>query len=447
MTALALVEQTATNELTPAQAAQQFANYLKKQNYCIDVSSFPMKPIQYGVDKPELIENLKYKYINWAKLRHIRVKNENYTQFLDGLVDRLVAMLPRVHGKGFNPNAGAIYKNHNGVQLANTFIPFKPEFTSPFVMPEILQEYFDRVIPDAFERKIVLQFLAHIIQRPWERPMWFIVLQGEQGVGKSLLYDMVSMALGNNHHWDDNSYAPLSEKFGDVLTTNLIAHFDDAPVQDKTYTNIKHTITRKNKTSQAKYVQGGIKHPVYARIMVSFNIDERPFMHAPGCRRTFYVAPCMHKNKSPEESADFFAKFHKEFLNKPDAALILNQMFWSIDISDFDIGSCPRTDTYERMTSNGSTVLEDSLQKYTKDGSIFHINTLYGFLRTEGIPFPERELDKIKQGLVRLNYESSARPVPKCGKNVTVWQPKAKRSRKIYDDEITEIQRAMSISF
>lgn len=437
----------AATRLKQSEAARRYADYLIKESYCIDMRAYPYKAIHLDSGNIGIIDIFRAKFPAWAKQENIRVATDEYADFLSGLVDRLVHLLPLVHGFGFNPAEGQIYEVCKGILVANTYIPFRPVLTGKFVMPAILQEYINRMFPDVQDQKIVIQFLAHIIQHPEIRPQWGIVNHGDNGTGKSLLYELVVLALGGNHHWDENNFNPIDEKFSEILVDSLICHFDDAPVGKLTYQKLKHAITRTTKQISVKSVQKRYKSKVYARFMVSFNLTGDPLLHELGCRRLYYTKEIKHKNNNPIESAEFFDKF-AEFLKQPNISELLYHFFMSIDLSDFELGHCIKTETYYKMTSSDvTTVLDDLLKQYTKSSSIFHIKTLYEYLNQNGITYPERQLDQIKTKLDKLGYESTFRPVDKCGKNVPLWQPKAKRSRPLYAEEIKTVQHALGVVF
>jgi len=73
----------------------------------------------------------------------------------------------------------------------------------------------------------VLNFIAHIVQRPWEKPLWGIILTSEaEGVGKNLLSEIVQLLTEGTKKPEvtlDNIMSP----FNDWLEGRLWAHVDE----------------------------------------------------------------------------------------------------------------------------------------------------------------------------------------------------------------------------
>jgi hypothetical protein len=66
--------------------------------------------------------------------------------------------------------------------------------------------------------KWLMGYFAHMVQRPWERPLTTVVFRGGKGVGKNALVDRVGNLLGSGHY--------LVAHDGRYLTSNFNAHFD-----------------------------------------------------------------------------------------------------------------------------------------------------------------------------------------------------------------------------
>jgi hypothetical protein len=64
----------------------------------------------------------------------------------------------------------------------------------------------------------LIGYFAHMVQRPYERPLTTIVFRGGKGVGKNALVDRVGALLGSGHY--------LVAHDGRYLTSNFNAHFD-----------------------------------------------------------------------------------------------------------------------------------------------------------------------------------------------------------------------------
>ncbi len=64
----------------------------------------------------------------------------------------------------------------------------------------------------------LMGYFAHMVQKPYERPLTTLVLRGGKGVGKNALIDRVGNLMGSGHY--------LVAHDGRYLTSNFNAHFD-----------------------------------------------------------------------------------------------------------------------------------------------------------------------------------------------------------------------------
>lgn len=444
---LSLVPSDKTSPLPlPAKdVIRRYAEHLKQQSWCIDVSSCPIKALHADSNYNAAVDYFKYEFPSWAYANKVRVDTDDYQKFLSTLVDRLIPKLPRVVGSSFRPIPDKFFEN-NGATFANTYVPFRPDVPEVFEMPEILAEYLDRFFMNADDRKRVIQWLADIVQNPSRRPMWSVVITGAQGTGKSSLFRLASAALGNRHTWEHNEYTPAFKQFSEVLPDNLLVSFDDAPADDRsTYQKLKQAITRTSMSVELKGVQKPVERDVYTRIMICSN-NPRPLRIEEGDRRLYVCEPCQHK-VSPEETAAFFVKFN-DWLDHPDTPAALYHWLSTVDLSDFVPGSTIKTDTHAQMVGLSSSVLETHLKDYVQDSPIFHSNQLLQYLDEQGCRRPDDDLLKLK--MAALHYEHKRRTIPGCGeKQHYLWQPipTGKRARSLTTDESQAIQAVLSPSF
>lgn len=61
-----------------------------------------------------------------------------------------------------------------------------------------VEKHFELIISDDNDRDILINWLAHIYQKPGERCAWAVFLQGAQGIGKSFIQVMMARLIGRN---------------------------------------------------------------------------------------------------------------------------------------------------------------------------------------------------------------------------------------------------------
>ncbi|MGZ9711496.1 primase-helicase family protein [Glaciimonas sp. GNP009] len=451
MTSLSIVPNKVTPTVLPsAEILRRLAADLIAESWCIDLSAFPHKALHADSNYNASIDYFRFDFRSWAHKNNVRVESKEYSVFLRSLTDSLIPLMPRVLGSSFYPATNydpikdKFFKSRSGALLANTYVPFKPPApAAPQEIPAILDEYLNRIFANAQDRKIVVQWLADIIQNPSRRPMWSVVLTGVQGSGKSSIFRLVSLALGGRHTWEKNDYGAALKQFSEVLPDNLLVSFDDARNAPDTYQKLKQAITCTSQQVELKFVQKLVHREVYARVLVCSN-SPRPLRIEEGDRRLYCAEPSKHK-ENPEETAAFFVGFNA-WLDRPTAPTILYHFFMGIDLSDFVHGSTTQTETHAKMVGLSTTVLENLLLDFVEGEPIFYNSNLVSHLTANGIKYPEPDLLKLK--LADIGYVQARRKVDGCGdKQIYVWQKDCTRSRKLTQAEIDSIKTAVNLTF
>lgn len=436
-------DKTPPNIISTEEAVKNFARWLEAKTWSIDYSSTGVvSAFQASSNRTHNIEIIKKKFIEWAFLMNVRVSEDEYADFLKNLVSQVTHRLPDIVGSSFRPVPDAIINVH-GANLANTYVPFKPEVPDVFEMPEILNEYLERVLRNERDRKYVTQFCADIIQNPLRRPQWGIMLTGEQGTGKSTIFELVRAALGGHHVADLNDYEPALARFSEIFPDNLLVVFDDATASAKTYQSLKAAMTRKTQNVELKNIQRRVQREVFARVMVCSN-SPRPLILEPNDRR-FYVADWIPHQENTKDTASFFVEFNK-WLEEPSTPATLYHWLSTVDLSDFVHGSTIQTENHANMVDLSSSVLDSLLAEYVAQSPIFHENSLFAYLAENKITHPNP--DRIKMAMATLKYVKKRRKVDGCSeKQLPLWQPVANRSRPLLPHEIDSIRRAVTLDF
>jgi hypothetical protein len=425
----------ATNVLSPKEATTAYASFLSSESVCVDVSSYPVKLLHSRSNRNKSSDSIRLGFPAWATKHNIRVNTSDYPAFLRGLADRVMSQLPQILGSSFRPVDRPFFTCITGVELANTYVPFRPARPDAPI-PEILEEYFVRLFESQQDRQYVLQFLADIIQNPARRPMWSLLITGDHGTGKSTLFTLVKLALGGRHCWEKNDYRPAFKQFSEVFPDNLLVSFDDAPSGRDVYQDMKQCITRTSSQVEIKGEQKLVYREEYARI-VTFSNHIRPFVIEPGCRRLYVTERITHKSPlNPEGCVEntkaFFVGF-KDWWESKEAPAILYHFFMDMDLSDFKPGSTIQTETHAEMVGLSSSVLDGQLSDFIKDDYRFHQNELLAHLKGNGISNPN--LDSIRLKLNSMGYIHARRKVVGSDKQQDVWQKKVARSPSLTDEE------------
>lgn len=101
-------------------------------------------------------------------------------------------LLKKVSRLEFDPSKDELFIRDN-IRYANTYIA--PEI---FPLPgkvSVVIEHFKYLLPDKYERNIILDFIAHLIQHPGEKIRWMPIIKGGKGIGKTIIAETIIMPL------------------------------------------------------------------------------------------------------------------------------------------------------------------------------------------------------------------------------------------------------------
>lgn len=262
-----------------------------------------------------------------------------------------------------------IIKNERGTLIANQWRPGG-------VMPakgdeKPVLEFFERFIPHARSREHVIQYLAHLYQRPAVKIEHGLTVSGGYGTGKGTLREIVAELFGehniqkieggeledkNNARWVDKQVLIVEEtyhkgKYETYNRTKSLVVDDTFPVQDK-YVKIYEGTSPRG-------------------ILVTTN-DDAPMSIPEGDRRWFICAtPPTPEDDEMEEHRAFFKRF-RDLLKQDDStvAAFAYYLQHEVDLSVFPTkGAPPMTAAKERAMDASRTPLADGLVQLIRKGA------------------------------------------------------------------------------
>jgi hypothetical protein len=103
---------------------------------------------------------------------------------------------------------------YDGIDYINTYRPntlLRVDYTTGVVV-DAVKGHLAHLLPDPREQNIIIDYLAHNVQRAGQKIPWTIILQGVQGDGKSFISEMMKHVLGMSNCASINVQA-LDEKY------------------------------------------------------------------------------------------------------------------------------------------------------------------------------------------------------------------------------------------
>ncbi|MDR8076700.1 hypothetical protein KPA96_13645 [Burkholderia cenocepacia] len=287
----------------------------------------------------------------------------------------------RYEGIIFNP----IYKGTEYFNLWNgwTLTPKKGDVSKFLALNKVMAGNNEQVA------EWLLNYWAHMIQRPEQLPRKAPVLLGAQGAGKGVYIDTIAKIVSKNYLHITNSQQ-LVGKFNGHQHSALLLFADESVFgADKVAENIlKGMITECETMIEDKH-----KSPVqvknFKRIVFASN-NEQAAPVSEGDRR-YVVSRVSDELKGKTGKGEFFDTY-KDWIDNKNGSEAVFYFLLNRDISKFDVfNEHPKTQAWADMMKlnlnpeyqfiyemlNDMEILSDGTKLVAKDGELFLRNNLY----------------------------------------------------------------------
>lgn len=121
--------------------------------------------------------------------------------------------------KGYDCREGVLFKSPGGA----VFNRYRPPTIDPGEASEAgpFEAHVRRLMPRTGDADQFFDYMAHRVQKPWEKPRFALMLAGDQGVGKDTAIDFCCPALGR---WNTASIPPgaVEKDFNEYAAKTLI---------------------------------------------------------------------------------------------------------------------------------------------------------------------------------------------------------------------------------
>lgn len=222
------------------------------------------------------------------------------------------------------------------------------------------------------KRKYLVQYLAHMIQRPYEIPGVAIVVSGKMGSGKDTLANFLSQYVIGQQY--SVNYTQTFQLFGahDCGTMNKILvkiEEADGKAIRQNQSAMKSFIT----SPLALYNPKGMKEiqvESFNRFILTTN-EANPVKIEQNDRRYFFL----NCNSRYLGDRDFWNEVYKVLFN-PSAGAIVGEWLASIDLSDFNVRSIPEDEYKDDLAEDEKTSIEKFVDAW--DGIESRSTALFG---------------------------------------------------------------------
>lgn len=263
---------------------------------------------------------------------------------------------PRVDHLTYLPGKLKIFEEKNKKYL-NTWEPSTLEEKSGEA--KLFYDHVSYLLPDETEQSILLDWLAFNIQKPGEKMMWAVLIQGEHGIGKSYFCEMFKMLIGEN-----NIAEPSNEELKCMYTgwmqrcSLVVIHEVLSTGKIETMNKLKTLITEKNVRIHEKYMPS-FSQPNCANFLLLTNNTDSIFIERTERRYCVFQSPSKPKDKSYFETLFNWTK--------KNAGEILYQLK-NRDLTEFKpYAHAPHTAARDVLVEESLTVLESWIKESVED--------------------------------------------------------------------------------
>jgi len=188
------------------------------------------------------------------------------------------------------------------------------------------------------------KWVAHLIQKPYEKSGISIIIQGDQGVGKDTYFDFIGKMLGEYFFNTGNAENDVFSRFNGHLKKTLLIKFEEASfMTNKTHADkLKNLITCETQPFEDKGA-GIVKLESYVRLVMTTNA-EVPVSIEHTDRRFMLVKASSEKIGD----LDFWNTVHTELAKIETREAYYNYLL-NLDLTDFNPKQRPITQYYEEV--------------------------------------------------------------------------------------------------
>lgn len=204
-----------------------------------------------------------------------------------------------------------------------------------------------------------LDFMAHMIQKPWERPTFALVMRGEMGAGKDTPFDFLGRILAR-HYITVGRNEDISGRFNAHMTGKILVHLQEGfYAGSREQQNYMRFILSGNTMKIEKKGVDSFSTKAYHRTVLSSN-EDWVAPAAIGERRYFVLdvdntyAPGVLP-ESRKRSSDYFGAIHDQMDNKGGLGKFMHYLM-TRDISKFNRHFPPTT---QALSEQIRTTLRD----------------------------------------------------------------------------------------
>jgi len=360
-------------ETTPIpQKVKDFVNILKKNKIFLMYDAKAKNGLlTYEMpDGIDLARTLPESYIDDEFYRYIKspILHDRYLSYVKSCFSPIV-------GTTYDPDGRGIVSK--GMSRRANLYESLPLTDSSKDCPLFL-ELLERLFKCPEEREVFTQWIAHMIQKPAERPSWGCILTSDQGTGKSYLSESILIPLLNNQGTLVDTFADFCGSHATALAHTQLVVIDDAKTTSaSTTTKLKSKVSAKTLLLNPKYQQP-YRQKVYARVMFNSN-EKNPLKLSTKDTRRWFVPEFITHKVDGKETSDFITRLSEWLFIPntrtpcPDSLSRIHNYLMSYDITGFNPNHVAMTPTLSNMVEDSLPAQQMMVRDWILERKIFKL--------------------------------------------------------------------------
>lgn len=251
-------------------------------------------------------------------------------------------------GITYKPNADKCVDGHLNMWRKSDLEPIKGNKHQHYL--DFLKEVIANDNEDDFN--YLVNWLAHMVQKPEVLPKAAIVLHGKQGTGKGTFTEVIEYLVGKRNYASDVRTKDLMGSFNSAVLNKICVNVNEATFSGnhEQVENMKKYITEREIIGEQKGREA-VHYPNYARYVISTNNVK--WGHLDSDDRRFMIYEPSDKYKS---NAEYYDAIRNDLYENGGINNLLDHLM-NVDISAFD------TRRFPAQRERGLDTLNESLKR------------------------------------------------------------------------------------
>lgn len=229
----------------------------------------------------------------------------------------------------------------------------RPDITSEKFKNSLLYKHWKTQLCAGDERvfNYLMKYIAHMIQKPDERPDANIVLFSAQGAGKNTMMRFLANLIGVMYYSTYDSKETMLSRFNIDQMYNLMMVLEEMPTHDKEGKNTSNQMKNRTDATMMRF-EKKFGDTVFAAVFtrIFFLTNNRNAIYVEGGDRRYVMLDCLNDFN---DQKDYFAPMQEE-LKDPEMYLSACKFFTTeFDVENFKKETIPKTAYHTEQMMNG----------------------------------------------------------------------------------------------